>query len=91
MTTHPLHDEPLDGKNTTLGRTIHQDVRVVADATGSSRAIDAVAERIRTLLHRQSLPVSGYSMIVADVSGPVAAASDPRVMILVLSVRFVLV
>jgi uncharacterized protein DUF3168 len=91
VTAQPLHDEPFDGKNVTLGHTIRQDLRVVADATGSSQLIDAIAERIRALLHRQSLTVTGYTMIVADVSGPVAAPSDPRIMMLVLTVRFVLV
>jgi len=91
VTTQPLHDEPLDGKNTVLGHTIYQDLRVVADATGSSQSIEAIAERVRALLHRQSLGVAGYTMIVADVSGPVAAPSDPRVMMLSLTARFVLV
>jgi hypothetical protein len=91
ITTHPIRDQALDGKNVTLGRTIHQDIRVIADATGSSQLIDSAAERIRSLFHRQSLAVSGYTMIVADVSGPIVAPSDPRVMMLLLSVRFVLV
>ncbi len=91
VTAQPLHDEAFDGKNTTLGRIIHQDVRVVTDASGSSQLIDAIAERVRSLLHRQSLAVAGYTMIVADVSGPVSAPSDPRVMMLALTARFVLV
>lgn len=90
-TAQPLHDEALDGKNTTLGRTIHQDIRIVADATGSSQLVDSIAERVRTLLHRQSLAVTGYSNIVSDAVGPVQAPSDPRIQVLVLTMRFVLV
>jgi len=91
VTAQPLNDQPFDGKNTVLGHTIRQDVRVVADATGSSQQIEAIAERVRALLHRQALAVAGFTMIVSDVSGPVAAPSDPRIMMLSLNARFVLV
>ncbi len=91
VTAQPMHDEALDGKNTTLGRTIHQDIRIVADATGSSQLVGSIAERVRAVLHRQPLSVAGYSNIVTDASGPVQAPSDPRIMMLVLTVRFVLV
>jgi hypothetical protein len=35
--------------------------------------IEAIAERVRAVLHRQPLPIDGYEWIVSDVTGPVVA------------------
>jgi len=63
---------PWDTK-TTRGREVWRDVRFYADADGSAVVVEALAERARALLHRQTLVVDGFSMIVAECSGPIVA------------------
>lgn len=63
---------PFDTK-TCLGREVVIDVRCYADAGGSSLTIEAIAERVRYLLHRQSLTIDGYDWVISDVSGPIVA------------------
>jgi len=66
---------PWDTK-TTLGREVWRDVRFYADADGSAVTVEALAERARALLHRQTLSVDGFRMVVAECSGPIAADED---------------
>jgi hypothetical protein len=63
---------PFDTK-TTRGRTIVRDLRCYTDVTGSAVLVEAIAERVRALLHRQSFAISDFEWIMADCSGPVAA------------------
>ena len=63
---------PWDTK-TTLGREVWRDVRFYADADGSAVTVEALAERARALLHRQTLSVDGFSVMVAECTGPVTA------------------
>lgn len=63
---------PFDTK-TTRGRELIRDVRCYADANGSAVVIEAIAERVRALLHRQALNISGYRWIISDVTGPIVA------------------
>jgi len=63
---------PFDTK-TTLGRDLIRDVRCYAAADGSPVVIEAIAERVRTLLHRQPLSISGYTWWVSDCGGPIVA------------------
>lgn len=63
---------PNDTK-TTRGRSIMRDVRCYAEADGSAVVVEAIAERVRALLHRQPLEIDGYRWILSDVTGPVAA------------------
>jgi len=63
---------PFDTK-TTRGRTVTRDVRCYADADGSAATVEAIAARVRTLLHRQTLPVDGYTFVMAECAGPVQA------------------
>jgi len=63
---------PFDTK-TTRGRVAIRDVRCYTDATGSAVAVEAIAERVRALLHRQTLAISDFECVIADCSGPVAA------------------
>jgi len=58
---------------TTEGREIFRDVRFYTEANGSAVTVEALAERARELLHRQALSVDGFSVIVAECSGPVKA------------------
>lgn len=66
---------PLDTK-TTRGRDLIRDVRCYApgDRDGGSVILaEAIAERVRALLHRQALIINGFSWWVSDCAGPVAA------------------
>jgi len=63
---------PFDTKQT-RGRDLVRDIRCYADADGSAVEIEAIAERVRTLLHRQALTISGFSWMVSDCAGPIVA------------------
>jgi len=63
---------PWDTK-TTRGRVVMRDVRCYTDATGSAVAVEAIAERVRALLHRQTLAISDFECVIADCSGPTVA------------------
>jgi len=63
---------PWDTK-TTLGRETWRDLRFYTAADGSAVTVEALAQRARELLHRQILPVAGYSVIVAECTGPIVA------------------
>jgi hypothetical protein len=81
---------PFDTK-TGEGRQLWRDVRCYDEEKGSTLAIDAIAERIRTLLHRYALPVTGWGTLLADVTGPAMAADDnERVVGRIVTLRLVL-
>jgi len=63
---------PFDTK-TTRGRVAVRDVRCYTDATGSAVVVEAIAERVRALLHRQTLAISDFECVIAECSGPVVA------------------
>lgn len=63
---------PWDTK-TTRGRVAIRDVRCYTDATGSAVVVETIAERVRALLHRQSLAISDFEWVMASCSGPIAA------------------
>ena len=63
---------PWDTK-TTRGRVLIRDVRCYASASGSPVVIEAIAERARALLHRQSLSINGFAWLISDVGGPIVA------------------
>ncbi|MBE3604139.1 hypothetical protein IMX07_10940 [bacterium] len=82
-----LHDEPFGGKvEEATGRDLKLDIRIYApgimSADGSSSstaAIDAIAERVRALLHMTPLAVSGYTNMMARcINGPIVIQSDPQ-------------
>ncbi len=58
---------------TTRGRMAVRDVRCYAADSGSAAAVEAIAERVRALLHRHELVISGYTTVIADCNGPVTA------------------
>ena len=66
---------PFDTKNS-RGRRAYRDVRCYADADGSALAIEAIAERVRVLLHRYRLDIEGFGVLVAECGGPVAADEE---------------
>ena len=63
---------PWDTK-TTRGWMAMRDLRCYTDVTGSAVLVEAIAERARVLLHRQTLTILGFVCVIADCSGPVAA------------------
>lgn len=56
-----------------FGRDIVHDIMIVFPETGSVAALDAAAERVRTLLHKTSLSVSGYQHVQSYTVGPIDA------------------
>ena len=72
VTAGEVTDSAYDTK-TTLGRELRRDVRCYAPVTGTVATIEAIAERVRTLLHRQPLTVDGYDVWMAECSGPIVA------------------
>jgi hypothetical protein len=63
---------PFDTK-TTLGRKIWRDVRCYDSANGSAVKVEAIADRVRVLFHRQSFLIPGFAWILAECSGPIVA------------------
>jgi len=59
------------------GREVWRDVRCYAAASGSALAVEAIAERVRALLHRHKLSVGGHHVVIAEASGPVVADEPP--------------
>ena len=72
VTAGAVAQVPFDTK-TTLGRTITRDVRCYAAASGSAVTVEAMAERVRALLHRQTLEIDGFVWVLAECSGAMAA------------------
>ncbi len=72
VTAGEVVQAPWDTK-TTRGRQLTRDVRCYAADEGSAATVEAIAERVRALLHRHELVISGYETIVADCGGPIVA------------------
>lgn len=75
----PFADDPSD-TFTEFGRVVRQDVRIYARETGSSAVLNALALRIRDLLHARpsELTVTGGRVNGCTVTGPVEApTTDP--------------
>jgi hypothetical protein len=75
VSTGEVSQSPFDTKQT-RGRSLIRDVRCYAAADGSAVLIEAIAERVRALLHRQALTINGYSWMLSDVTGPIVADDD---------------
>lgn len=72
ITSGEVASEPFDTKQT-RGRMATRDVRCYTGATGSAATVEAIAERVHELLHRQELSISDWIWVMAECSGPVAA------------------
>jgi hypothetical protein len=77
-----------DDTKQTRGRAITWDIRCYTLRTGSMVGVEAIAERVRTLLHRFSLVVTGYTTIVAEASGPFPAPVEDGVYGLIVTCSF---
>ena len=87
VTAGEVTQTPWDTKDT-RGRQIYRDVRCYTAADGSAMLVEAMAERVRALLHRYELTIAGYRVIVAEVSGP-TVADEQNAYARILSVRLV--
>jgi len=58
---------------TTRGNQLWRDIRCYDHATGSAVRVEAMAERVRQLFHRQVLVVPGFVWIWAECAGPIVA------------------
>lgn len=67
-----VSDVPFDTK-TENGREVQRDVRCYDKADGSAVTVEAMAERVRELLHRQPLLVDGFQWMLSECMGPVVA------------------
>ena len=79
---------PFDSK-LTRGRTAWIDVRCYSGATGSAQNVDAIAERVRALLHREPLLIDDHIWLWSECTGPVSAnEADAYGRIVTLKVTF---
>ena len=59
------------------GREVFRDIRCYAEASGSAVIVEAMAERVRELFHRQVIPVTGFDTVSVEVvDGPLALDQD---------------
>lgn len=72
VTAGEVTQSPFDTK-TTRGRNMTRDVRCYAAADGSAVVVEAIAERVRALLHRQPLTIDGHAWLLSNVTGPIVA------------------
>ena len=68
----PVTDNSFDALKE-LGRDIVHDIWVVFPETGSVTDLDTAAERVRTLLHKTALSVTGFQHVQSFASGPTIA------------------
>lgn len=88
VTAGQVSAAPADTK-TGCGRQVWRDVRCYAPADGSAITVEAVAERVRALLHRVPLAVTGHRVVVAECSGPIAA-DEPDAYGRIVTVRIIM-
>lgn len=72
VTAGEVAQEPFDTK-LSRGRTATRDVRCYTAAGGSAATVEAIAERVRALLHRQPLTIADHAWVMAECSGPQVA------------------
>ncbi len=74
---HSSTAHPVDTKNSS-GREVTRLIGCYDNSTGTYDTVEAIAERIRYLFHRQILTVTGYTMILAEAHGPIIAPADDQ-------------
>lgn len=72
-----IADKPADTKNSS-GREVTRLIGCYDNSTGTYDTVEAIAERVRYLFHRQILAVTGYTMILAEATGPIIAPADDQ-------------
>lgn len=77
-----------DDTKQTRGREILWDVRCYTQATGTMATVETIAERVRTLLHRYALAITGYTTIVGEIVNVMTAPEEDGVYGIILTCRF---
>lgn len=72
VTAGEVSQSPFDTKNS-RGRDVRRDVRCYTAASGSAAAVEAIAERVRFLLHRQWFAITDHVWVLAECLGPIVA------------------
>lgn len=72
VTAGEVSHAPYDTK-TTRGRDLRRDIRCYTEANGDATIVEAMAERVRELFHREPFVIDGFGVWVADCSGPIQA------------------
>jgi len=71
------HFDDLDNAAGKPGQDVLRDVFVIADNDGSELAVEAIARRVRAILHRGALTISGGLHVMTQcVNGPFVAETD---------------
>lgn len=68
-------DVPEQSKQRIAARVV-RDIRVYAEATGSMKQIEEIAERVWELFHRQSLSVTGWDDVWVHAERPIISQTD---------------
>lgn len=72
VTAGQVSDVAFDTK-TTDGRDFVRDIRCYSKNTrGSTDEIEDIAERVRFLFHRKPFTITGFGVIISNVTGPIA-------------------
>jgi hypothetical protein len=88
VTAGDLATNPFDTKDS-QGEEIYRDIRCYTPASGSSTLVDAIADRVKALLHRQPLVVDGREVLLASVSGPRSGPVEEKAYARVVTLRVV--
>jgi len=75
VTAGEVSQAPFEAKNA-RGREVRRDVRCYAERSDSAVEIEAIAERVRALLHRQPLDIDGFENWIAECLGPIVADEE---------------
>lgn len=77
LTTGDVSQDPgsTDTKNSS-GRELVRDIRCFTDLNKSASDVEAIAERVRALFHRQTFTITGFTVVVSEVTGPIEADEE---------------
>jgi len=87
VTAGEVSQGPCDPKNS-RGRELRRDVRCYDEATGGAARVEAIAERVRALLHRRPLVIPGFVWLLGECSGPFVA-DEPGAYARIVTVRLI--
>lgn len=78
VSANSIKSEPFDTKTST-GRDVTRLIGCYDNSSSNAYdTVEAIAERVRFLFHRQILTVTGYTMILAEAHGPIIAPADDQ-------------
>lgn len=65
-----------DDTKTTRGREVRRDVRCYTAAEDSAVTVEAMAERVRALFHRNPIEIEGFGVWLSECLGPIVADGE---------------